>query len=270
MNLKNLNNHQLLKSTLMIVQKEKLLTLQVLEHLQEVENRKLYCEQALPSLFSYCTKILGYSEAEASVRVNAVRVITSVPEVKKDITSGQLSLTNLSAAQRFFNAAQIPGTQRKEILDQIKDKTAREAKKILDEKIPNKPRSLKINLNEKLLKKLKLIQKDMDDASELEALEVLMDGYLAQKNAEKPHRKSKIVSKNQRYITRKAKEAIHTRAHAQCEYVNPDTKQRCTARTHLQYDHVRPISIGGQSDLENLRILCSGHNQWMRIKREKN
>ena len=36
---------------------------------------------------------------------------------------------------------------------------------------------------------------------------------------------------------------------------------RCPMRTHLEIDHKRAFSLGGSHDLENLEILCSGHNK---------
>lgn len=29
----------------------------------------------------------------------------------------------------------------------------------------------------------------------------------------------------------------------------------------LKYDHIRPIALGGQSNLENIRLVCRAHNQ---------
>ena len=99
-----------------------------------------------------------------------------------------------------------------------------------------------------------------DSCSELEALEALMDGYLEKKEQEKPMRNSNIKSKNQRYITRKVKEAVNARAKGQCEYVGA-TGKRCHCRINLQQDHIKPIAYGGSSNVENLRILCFAHNQ---------
>jgi hypothetical protein len=46
-----------------------------------------------------------------------------------------------------------------------------------------------------------------------------------------------------------------------CAFVSPGGK-RCECRQALEFDHVVPIARGGQTTLENLRLLCSAHNQF--------
>jgi 5-methylcytosine-specific restriction endonuclease McrA len=46
----------------------------------------------------------------------------------------------------------------------------------------------------------------------------------------------------------------------QCAYVSPDGR-RCTARAFLEVDHVEPRARGGGDHADNLRVLCSAHNQ---------
>ena len=268
MNLKKLSDKELLTSTINTVKTEKKWTTLVLEHLQEVENRKLYCELQVNSLFAYCTKILGYSEAEASVRVNATRLIVKTPTTKKAIETGELSLTNASYAQSFFRDHATSELDKKNIIDELKGKSTREAKDLLEKKKNNpRPRELVIKLNERLLKKIDTIQKDMD-LSELEVIEALMDEYLAKKKAAKPQRVTR-GSQNQRYITRRAREAVYSRAHGQCEAIHPETKKRCAGRTQLEFDHLRPIAIGGNSETYNLQLLCRSCNQRRWVKQNK-
>jgi 5-methylcytosine-specific restriction endonuclease McrA len=51
------------------------------------------------------------------------------------------------------------------------------------------------------------------------------------------------------------------RDQSQCTYVDPMTNIRCSQRTKLEIDHIRPRALGGDSSLENLRLLCKAHNQ---------
>jgi len=44
-----------------------------------------------------------------------------------------------------------------------------------------------------------------------------------------------------------------------CTYVSPDG-QRCPAASHLEYDHIRPVALGGDSTVGNVRIACKPHN----------
>jgi len=38
------------------------------------------------------------------------------------------------------------------------------------------------------------------------------------------------------------------------------TGRRCACRRGLEYDHVRPVALGGEATTENIRLLCRKHN----------
>ena len=263
--LKKLSDQKLLATTSKIVLEEKRLTSLVLEHLQEIENRKVYCDLGIDSLFKYCTQILKYSEAEASSRVNATRLIKAVPKAKEKIDKGELNLTNASAVQRFFNNNQTPAEEKSHVVDKVIGKSTRDTNKILDQ-ISGVERKKVITLNERLLNKLEKIQKEFGDCSELEAIEALLDQKIQKMQLEKPSRKNSKPSKNQRYISRKVKEKVYVSAHGRCQFVSKLTGKRCECRTNLQYDHIRPVTERGQSTVDNLRLYCFHHNQRARIR----
>jgi hypothetical protein len=47
-----------------------------------------------------------------------------------------------------------------------------------------------------------------------------------------------------------------------CTYVDEQTGSRCGQTKFLERDHIEPFSKGGANKAENLRWLCSAHNQW--------
>ena len=49
------------------------------------------------------------------------------------------------------------------------------------------------------------------------------------------------------------------KAKGQCEFVSA-LGNRCEARHHLEFDHRRPVAHGGESGLQNIRVLCHEHN----------
>ena len=102
MNFKNISDDLLLEKTKELVTEERKITLQVLWHLREVENRKLHAARGFSSLFEYCVKELKYSEPSAQRRISSMRLLKEIPEVEEKITDGALSLTVLSQAQSFF------------------------------------------------------------------------------------------------------------------------------------------------------------------------
>lgn len=63
-----------------------------------------------------------------------------------------------------------------------------------------------------------------------------------------------------RYIPVKWAEQAFLRAGHRCQFVGVQGR-RCDSNWLLQIDHAKPLSLGGLTELENLQILCSSHNQ---------
>jgi 5-methylcytosine-specific restriction endonuclease McrA len=66
----------------------------VIEHLIEIDKRRLYLEQACPSLHAYCMR-LGYSEEGTSKRVRVTRLAEHLPRVLDELRKGAVHLTAL-------------------------------------------------------------------------------------------------------------------------------------------------------------------------------
>lgn len=60
--------------------------------------------------------------------------------------------------------------------------------------------------------------------------------------------------------------ALWIRDQGQCTFVQSNTHARCPQKTHLEVDHIQPRALGGDSSLENLRLLCKAHNQRAAIR----
>ena len=71
---------------------ERRATALTLAHLIEFDNRRLYADLGLPSLFAYCVRELGYSEGAAYKRIQAARGARDYPAVLSMLTVGQTSL----------------------------------------------------------------------------------------------------------------------------------------------------------------------------------
>jgi len=46
-----------------------------------------------------------------------------------------------------------------------------------------------------------------------------------------------------------------------CCYQSPSGKQ-CESEYFLEVDHIEPFSLGGKTNIENLRLLCQTHNRY--------
>src|SRR5438105_4990979 len=61
------------------------------------------------------------------------------------------------------------------------------------------------------------------------------------------------------------KRRVWQRDQGRCGYVLESGKA-CGSRHALQYDHVKPQAIGGETTYENLRLRCRTHNRLEAIK----
>ncbi len=100
---KSLSNEELLSHTKLAAQHEKEATLRLLDYLAEVESRRLYSLRAYSSLWEFVVKELRYSDSQASERIHAMRLLKKVPEVKKHIEGGELSMTTAAQINRFLH-----------------------------------------------------------------------------------------------------------------------------------------------------------------------
>jgi hypothetical protein len=66
------------------------------------------------------------------------------------------------------------------------------------------------------------------------------------------------------------KRAVWFRDQGRCTFVNSTSLlpwgRRCESRHALQMEHILPFAKGGESSLENLRLLCPAHNQFMAVQ----
>jgi len=64
-----------------------------------------------------------------------------------------------------------------------------------------------------------------------------------------------------RNIPTKIRKYVWIRDQGKCQFIDPLTKKMCGERFGAQIDHVLPWALGGEHSIENLRVLCWGHNQ---------
>jgi len=74
----------------------------------------------------------------------------------------------------------------------------------------------------------------------------------------RPERKDRAES---RYFPSEVRERVFERAGYQCQYRSADGT-RCSARTRLEIEHVRPFAIYRSHEERFLRALCSRHNRF--------
>ena len=170
--MQKISDRELIESVKKCVSQEKILTAKIILYLEEINHRKLYVEYNTNSMHKFCTKILKYSDAEASIRIAAMRVAQDCPEVPKLISNGSLSLNTLKTVDNFLKTN--PDSDKKMIIESVTNKSQKEAEVILNDLLPNPaPIQHKIILHENTAMKLKEISKELNLCSQTE----IQEGY---------------------------------------------------------------------------------------------
>ncbi len=83
----------LLRDLKSLVARDRRTTSELLAHLAEVDDRRLYLPAAYPSMFAYCVGELGFSEDVAFKRIRAARTSRQFPQILDAIAAGRLTLS---------------------------------------------------------------------------------------------------------------------------------------------------------------------------------
>ena len=75
----------------------------VIDHLRELDRRRLYLPLGCSSLFDYATRELGYSEAAAWRRIKAMRLCGEVEGARERMRDGSLTLNSAALLQNAFD-----------------------------------------------------------------------------------------------------------------------------------------------------------------------
>ena len=128
---KKLSDHELHIEVEKKASAEKTATLELLEYLHEIDLRRVYALMGYSSLWEYVCKYLKYSEYQASEKINAMRLMARVPEVKKCIAENKLNLTVTSKLGAHVRREKLSTQETALLLDQVINKSVREVEKVL-------------------------------------------------------------------------------------------------------------------------------------------
>ena len=106
-------------------------TADVVEHIAEFERRKLFAPKCFPSMFEYCTKVFGYSEGAAYLRIYAGRLSLEYPDILELLRTRRLHLTAIRTVGPHLKAC-----NQRELLARCVSKSERELKFLVAELAP--------------------------------------------------------------------------------------------------------------------------------------
>jgi hypothetical protein len=129
--LSHLSDSTLLRDLKSLVARDRTTTAELLAHLAEVDERKLYLLAAYPSMYAWCVGELGLCEQAAFKRIRAARAARQYPAIFPAIAEGRL---HLSAVVRL--AGHLTPDNAGGLLAAAAHKNLAELEKLLAERFP--------------------------------------------------------------------------------------------------------------------------------------
>ena len=292
LNLESITESDLGKNLESLCTKEREIISEVVAHLAELDRRGNYKAQGYSSLFSYCTEKLGYSEGAAMRRIKAARCLKDNPEIYQKLRAGKLTLCAISELSKVMTQE-----NKTELLSVTEGQSKRAVEKIVAQLLPpvvskkeavrvkkvvvngsgslrdpssslvspppasELKYSLTLEVDQEFMQLLEKAKGYSGVAPTQEILKRTLRQFIERK-VPKSRKASAPKVKVTRHIPAATRSRVFERDNHQCSYVGP-TGKRCTETRHLQVDHLRPWALGGGHEVENLRLLCPGHNRFV-------
>ena len=129
-----LSNNELLARVKHLAGREREVTVLLIAHLAELDERRLYLAEGCASLFTYCTQILHLSEHAAYGRIAAARASRKFPVILESLSDGSVNLSTVCLL-----APHLTLENHREVLDAAQQKTKRQVEELVAQLRPQPP-----------------------------------------------------------------------------------------------------------------------------------
>ncbi len=294
-----LSDSELIASFKDCVVNDRLALVRELEHLVEMERRKLF--SGYSSLWACLIHEHGLDEPTADRKIRATKLLSRFPDIKDGLESGKLNISLLELAMGYAAREKLEESEFRDLFTRISGLSIRAAKRELASTYPSDEipsdritpltgelSEVRFVAHQELLDQLEeirgLLAHSHPRLSMAELMEILSAEYLERHHPEAKARRARerAERKSQTPPAAKTTEAIRSPAAPRvqelrfasalmkheltlrdgyvCSYVDPTTGQRCTSTFALEIDHRHAWALGGKTELKNLRYLCRGHH----------
>jgi hypothetical protein len=236
---------------------ERAAMVEFLKHLGEFDHRGLFLQLGYPSLFEYCQRHLHIPGGSAYRRIVAARLIRRFPQIADFLRDGRLSLTTLVLLKDVLGERDP---------DEVLAAAAHRSK---EEVIALLAGWQAHRLETPVLRALKVLVSS-DFMAELEQVKMALSHKFPKGDFESVVREgfrlilraraSKRVGSAQRLVPAAVRRDVWRRDKGCCQW-NSEDGTLCGSRYQLHYDHIVPVCRGGESTVDNVRLLCKRHNQ---------
>ena len=129
--LKSISDDDLLRRLSGLVQESRRVESELVAHIAEVDERRLYAREACSSMFAYCTEVLHLSEWEAYLRIAVARASRTHPVLLVMLEDGRLHLSGIAKIAPLLTEA-----NRETLLVRAVHKSKREIEELVAELSP--------------------------------------------------------------------------------------------------------------------------------------
>jgi len=129
--LSHLSNEALLREVVVIAGRERTATAELLAHIAEIDERKLYLPAGYASMHAYCVGELKLSEEMTSKRVAAARAARQFPAIFTMVADGRLCLSAITVLRPVLTPENA-----EDLLGAAAGKTRVELEQVLAERFP--------------------------------------------------------------------------------------------------------------------------------------
>jgi hypothetical protein len=276
----------------------------LIDALQLVDDHRVFIQRGHSSLFAYVIAELGLGESLAYSLITIARKAREIPELKRHIRDGSLTLTNArqivphltpeNASEWITKASALPSRklEREIVAIHPRAATVEKATYVTPARI-----ELKIGLSESAMLRLRRAQDLLSQARKRpvsleETVDALTEEFLrrtdpvskakrhqvrkgcSQLNKENPNTPIRKLAARRVHPTREPLSAailhhVNLRDERQCAHILTDGR-RCNQSRWLEIHHKTPVHEGGSNDPANLITLCSSHHRhWHQLREER-
>jgi hypothetical protein len=129
--LSHLSNQELLRRLAALAARDRGTTAELLAHIAETDERRLYAHEGFPSMFAYCVQVLLMSEDIAFKRIRAARTARQFPAIFDAVADGRLHLSGVVVLTPYLTPENSD-----ELLEAAAHKTRAEIEWLLAERFP--------------------------------------------------------------------------------------------------------------------------------------
>ncbi|MBW7875898.1 MAG: HNH endonuclease [Candidatus Cloacimonetes bacterium] len=246
-----------------------------------------------PSLFSYCVKEVGLTDAEAYNFLALYKKSKEIPALTEAIQSGEVSVSKLRHVCPVINQEnqklwieKAKSETNKKLIDEVAKVSPYTKKREVVKPAGEGMKRLSLDVSPELMQTLVRIQEVLKLDNLTQVIEVAANETLERrdpvKKADRAEARAKkkeannetgeicsenkasetepVVRQERKALPKAIVHAINRRDRGQCCYYGMRNR-RCESTHRVEIHHLTPISRGGKGTIENLVTLCHDHHK---------